>query len=404
MRHSWSVAERISCWRGSAVLVTAVATNVFAQSHGGKPLALAEQGYFFVGGKYFTTPDGQFMSNQMYVEFQIPQKVRHRYPVVLIHGGGLTGTYMMGTPDGREGWNTFFLRQGYAVYVVDQTGRGKSAYHTDIYGPTTRGNAGGVEQRFTAPEVFNLWPQAHLHTQWPGSGRIGDEIFDQFYASEVQSMASAQTQQATMREAGAALLDRIGPAIILTHSQSGPYGWFIADARPKLVKGIIAVEPSGPPFYDVVQQGPPDWFADGPLSRPWGITTIPITYDPAVSDPSQLSFTEQATPDAPDLVRCRLQTEPAHQLPTLQGIPIVIVTSEASYHASYDHCTSKYLDQAGVDHDFVRLADIGIHGNGHMMMLEENNLDISAFFARWLSKHVDQGGQGSHRRGHRGSP
>ncbi len=102
-------------------------------------------------------------------------------------------------------------------------------------------------------------------------------------------MASAVTQQSTMRAAGAALLDRIGPAIVLTHSQSGPYGWLIADARPTLVKGLLQVEPSGPPFYDVVQLGAPTWFADGSLSRPWGITSVPITYYPAVSEPRTIT-------------------------------------------------------------------------------------------------------------------
>src|SRR5207245_3019483 len=205
--------------------------------------------------------------------------------IVLVHGGGLTGTYMMGTPDDRPGWSTFFLANGYAVYGVDQTGRGRSAYHADAYGPLSRGNALGIQQRFTAFELYNMWPRAHLHTQWPGPGLIGDPIFDQFYASEVEGIATSKVQQSTIQAAAAALLDRIGPAIILTHSQSGPYGWLIADARPSLVKALLEVEPSGPPFYDVMQQGAPTWFADGSLSRPWGIAAIPLTYSPAVSDP-----------------------------------------------------------------------------------------------------------------------
>ena len=359
-------------------------------------IEVKSQGYFFAGGRYFTAADGTgpFMVDQMYVEYQIPKEVKHPYPIVLIHGGGLTGTYMMGTPDNRPGWSTFFLANGYAVYVVDQTGRGKSAYHADIYGPTTRGNATGLQQRFTAVQLYNLWPQAHLHTQWPGSGLMGDLSFDQFYASDVPGMASAVTQQSTMRAAGAALLDRIGPAIVLTHSQSGPYGWLIADARPTLVKGLLQVEPSGPPFYDVMQLGAPTWFADGNLSRPWGIAAIPLTYSPAVSDPAQLAFVQEATADKPDVVRCRLQTAPAHQLPTLQGIPIVIIASQASYHASYDHCTSKYLTQAGVENTFVRLESVGITGNGHMMMLEKNNLDIAAFMAQWLRENVERRAKG----------
>lgn len=86
---------------------------------------------------------------------------------------------------------------------------------------------------------------------------VGDPIFDEFYASQVQFMADAIKTQTFVGAAGAALLDRIGPAIILTHSQSGPFGWLIGDARPKLVKAIVAAEPSGPPFYDVAFLGAP---------------------------------------------------------------------------------------------------------------------------------------------------
>ena len=354
----------------------------------GQPIVLATQGNFFVGGHYFTVSGLQYMSGQIYVEYQIPKNVKHKYPVVLIHGGGLTGSYMSSTSDGREGWNSFFLRQGYAVYVLDQPGRGRSVYHADVYGPLNRGAAFGLQQRFTAPELYNLWPQAHLHNQWPGSGLIGDPIFDNFFASEVQSIATAVTQQTTMRDAGAALLDKIGPAILVTHSQSGPYGWFIADARPQLVKGVLAVEPSGPPFYNSNQIGPPSWFSESTtLSRAWGITSIPITYAPAVSDPSQLTSV-LGSQDHPDLAPCRRQTAPARQLPTLQGIPILIVAGEASYHASYDHCTSQYLTQAGVQNTFVNLGDVDIHGNGHMMMIEKNNFEIAAFMDRWARENI----------------
>jgi hypothetical protein len=66
----------------------------------------------------------------------------------------------------------------------------------------------------------------------------------------------------------------------------------------------------------------------------------------------------------------------------------MIVTAEASYHAPYDHCTSQYLTQAGVTNDFVPLASRGIHGNGHMMMLEKNNLEIAGMIADWITAHV----------------
>jgi pimeloyl-ACP methyl ester carboxylesterase len=247
-----------------------------------------------------------------------------------------------------------------------------------------------VTERFTAPGSKGLYPQAALHTQWPGKGMPGDLAFDQFFASQVEGIADIAVVETLNRDAGAALLDRIGPAILLTHSQSGPFGWALADARPRLVRALIAVEPNGPPFYENTTIGAPDWFKDGPLARAWGIARAPLTYAPAAARPEDLRPTREEQPEGPSLVRCWLQAEPARQLPNLQQIPIVVVVSEASYHAPYDHCTSRYLRQAGVRHDFVRLADVGIRGNGHMMMLEKNNLAIAAWIERWASEHATQ--------------
>jgi alpha-D-ribose 1-methylphosphonate 5-triphosphate synthase subunit PhnG len=87
---------------------------------------------------------------------------------------------------------------------------------------------------------------------------------------------------------------------------------------------------------------------------------------------------------AEDQVRCWLQAEPARQLPRMKGIPVAIVTGEASSRATYDSCISRFLTQAGVANTHIRLADEGIHGNGHMMMLEKNSAEIAAVIARWL--------------------
>ena len=349
-------------------------------------LQIASQGYFFAGGHYVQGPDGRYMSGQAWVEYQIPARRTHPLPIVMIEGGGQSGSNFTGTPDGRDGWAQFFLRQGYAVYVMDQPGRGRSALRPE-YGETIQRPTSWVEQQFTAPERSKLWPQARLHAQWPGTGVAGDPVFDQFYAEQLPAVASFPKQQELNRDAGAALLDRIGPAILLTHSQSGAFGWPIADARPNLVKAIVAVEPSGPPAHDVVFKGAPDWFADGPLTKPWGLTAVPLTYD-GVRDAAQLQFEPQPKAESPDLVKCWRQKQPAHQLTNLRNIPVAIFSSEASYHASYDHCTSQYLTQAGVRHDFIRLADRGIHGNGHMMMLEKNNLEIARVIADWINANA----------------
>jgi pimeloyl-ACP methyl ester carboxylesterase len=351
-------------------------------------VVLAEQGYFFVGGSYTKTKDGQVRAGQMYVQYQVPEPKTQPYPVVMWHGGGQTGTNFMGTPDGRKGWGDYFLQRGYAVYIVDQPGRARSGFYTEVYGKTRRPNTDAMSSRFTAPEAKNQYPQAKFHTQWPGKGVPGDETFDQFFSSQVEDIEDLNTIERLNREAGIALLDKIGPAILLTHSQSGPFGWVVADARPKLVKGILAIEPNGPPFHENTVVGPPTWFKDGALGRAWGITRTPLTYSPPASDPKDLRMTQQAAPSGPDLVRCWLPAAPARQLPNLKGIPILIVTSEASYHAPYDHCTSEFLKQAGVANDFVRLTDLHIHGNGHMMMLEKNNLEIAAFLDKWAREHI----------------
>ena len=156
--------------------------------------------------------------------------------------------------------------------------------------------------------------------------------------------------------------------------------------RPDLVKAILAIEPNGPPFYGVEFIGAPDWFKQGELALPYGITAVPLTYSPAIKDASELKMVQQDKADTPDKVRCYAQAEPARQLPNLQKMPILVLTSEASYHAPYDHCTVNYLRQAGIKPTYIRLADLGIRGNSHVMMLEKNNKDIAAVIAKWLDE------------------
>jgi pimeloyl-ACP methyl ester carboxylesterase len=275
--------------------------------------------------------------------------------------------------------------------VVDQVARGRAAQWSQANGPVSAANLARLEQRFVAPERFNQWPQAHLHTQWPGAGKPGDPSFDQFYASQFPSLVDFPLQQALNRDAAAALLDRIGPAVLLIHSQSGAFAWPIADKRPSLVKAIVAVEPNGPPAHDVEFKGAPDWFADNPHRKAYGLVDIPLTYDPPVSEAAPLKFVREDKPERPDYVRCWSQPEPARKLVNLQNTPILVVTSEASYHAPYDHCTVRYLAQAGVKSTFLRLPDAGIHGNGHMMMLEKNSDAIAKAMADWLDRALPGG-------------
>ena len=356
----------------------------FALSAPAAQHATATREFYFVGGAYSGAAGTEVMAGQMYVEVLRPARVTGRYPLVFFHGAGQTATNWIGTPDGRAGWADYFLARGYVVYLIDQPARGRSAWHASANGALQSVPAATVELRFTAPEQSGLWPQARKHTQWPGSGDRkglrGDPIFDAFYATQVESLASAVETQTLVQAAGAALLDRIGPAILVTHSQAGPFGWLLADARAGAVKAIVAVEPNGPPFQNAV--------TGQEQARAWGIADIPLTYDPPARDASDLAPVREPSPDGPDLAVCWAQRDPPRRLPHLLGIPILIVTAEASYHAVYDHCTSKYLTRAGVPNTFMRLEEQGVHGNGHMVMLEKNSLDVAAAIQKWLAVRV----------------
>ena len=376
--------------RATSAAAFVMTLAVVSPTRAEEPLAIAKQGYFFVGGKYSPVGDKQVMNGQIYVEYQIPKKRTQAYPLVIVPGAAQTATNFNGTPDGREGWTQHFLRRGYAVYIVEQPGRGRSSYQPDTDGTQAYPQVLSVQQRFTAPEKFNLWPQARLHTQWPGTGMAGDPNFDQFFASQVPFVQKPEVIQALNRDALAALIDKLGPVILMTHSQSGAYGWEAVDQRPGMVKALIQAEPSAPPVHDVEFLGAPEWFRDGARTRTWGLTAIPITYAPPAKDASELTFERQEKADGPDLARCWLQKEPARQLPNLQKLPIAIVTGEASFHGPYEHCVVKFLEQAGVHPTWLNLGAMGLHGNGHMMMLEKNSDQVADAIGKWVRKALSE--------------
>jgi pimeloyl-ACP methyl ester carboxylesterase len=125
-----------------------------------------------------------------------------------------------------------------------------------------------------------------------------------------------------------------------------------------------------------------------PKARAWGIADLPLAYDPPVSDPSQLVTVRQARPDGPDLITCTEQAGTPRRLVNFARIPVLIAVAESSYHAPYDHCTARYMQQAGVPVEFIRLEDKGIRGNGHMVMIEKNNLEIAALLDNWARSRI----------------
>jgi len=367
-----------------------------AQPQAKPPLVIAKQSYFYIGGHYDDAHESHHTIGQMYVEYQIPTELKHPFPIVMVHGGSQTGIDWIGTPDSREGWAQFFLRRGYAVYVVDQVARGRSPYDMEAYGSQGSQTREYTLQRFAAGEKYNTWPQAHLHTQWPGKADLDDPVMQNFLASGVPSMNDRNMQTEMNVAALAALLDKLGPSIVIVHSQSGQYGWPLAQRRPALLKALVALEAAGPPVHDLLFQGAQreaelnaaapagDLFSDAPAVKRYGLTDAPLAYDPPVTQDKPLAFVRQDKPDAPDVTRCWRQQEPARKLVALGDHPILYIAAEASFYAPYSHCTIGYLEQAGVHPTFIKLADIGIHGNGHMMMLEKNSDEIAAVAAKWL--------------------
>ncbi|HEV3331825.1 MAG TPA: alpha/beta fold hydrolase [Bryobacteraceae bacterium] len=368
----------------AAGTLLASAADVTAQQAGSAPgssdmpLDIAEWSYFWVGVDRAELARGVVVNGkQMYVEYQIPAQVKHPYPIVLVHGGGGQGLDWMGTPDGRPGWSTYLLQEGYKVYVVDRPGHGRPPFHPDLHGPFPQQNI-TLEQisgLFTPQRAnaANAGPLAKLHNQWPGTGAVGSPELSQLVASQGGSfLQDIQASHTVWRERGAMLLDKIGPAIIMTHSAGGPFGYLVAEARPRLVKGIVVIEGAGNPF----SQG-----------NRWGVTTIPMTYDPPVGEPAELKTMKVDSPE-PGVQPYMIQAEPARKLRHLQGIPIALVTAEASFASPGSPGALAFLKQAGCTAEELRLKDHGVHGNGHMMMIEKNNRAVLQPILDWIDKSV----------------
>lgn len=398
------VAERIAggllvgalAVQGAILAAAPVRAQAPAQDPANEPITRA--GYVYVGGRYQKLGDKTVMVGQMFVQSRTPAKITQPYPVVMVHGLAQTGVNFLATADGRPGWVQRFVEKGYQVYVVDQVGRGRSGTNPEVYGPYDRLGTRSLEKTYTAPEVYDLFPQAKLHTQWPGGpGVQGNAAFDQFFASQVPFLANGQQTEELVDPALVALLEKIGPAILLTHGQGALFGWAASDARPDLVKAHVSVEPNGPPFFDVQFRGGKEFWeksGDG-RARAYGLTRMPLTFEPPVKAPEDLVVAQQAKgadkaadKGADGQIRCWLQAEPARTLPNLAKVPAVVVTAEASFHATYDACTVAFLTQAGAKPDAIRLADRGLRGNGHMVMLETNSDAVADLVAGWIGSHV----------------
>jgi pimeloyl-ACP methyl ester carboxylesterase len=337
--------------------------------------------FFYVGGRPLESATGELTADKLYVEKIVPiSRARKSKPLVFFHGGGCTATSWLNTPDNRKGFASYFIEQGYTVYLVDSASVGRSASADFASFPMTAGSSSlMVEQGFTGVKHYNSYPQSQLHTQWPGSGRAGDPIFETFKKSMVPYTTNNTAFEFALRKSGCELLELIGPSYLIAHSAGGATSILLSNDCPQYVAASINLEASTTPFT---------WYTIGTGSipyNPYGLSTTPLSYEPAISSPSEL-VTETVGNATTALRQCVRQVEPARKLPNIASVPYVMITAEASVHITYDHCIVDYLKQVGADPEWIKLGEIGIRGNAHFMHLEKNNKEIAEVVLKWIDE------------------
>lgn len=331
-----------------------VALSIFAMVLTGcasAPIQLSQMGSFHVGGREVVLsgkpikevlfapggvpakvdPNGVYQVEQMYVQYFIPQNPRGTVPLLLWHGGGLSGVTYETTPDGREGWLNYFVKKGWATYNSDAVERGRSgwAMYPDIFktepvfltkeNPFERFRIGqGAGSYNKDPSKMKLLPG----NQFPPEG------YDNFTKQIVPRWTS--TDEPTIA-AYTELVDKVCPCVLVVHSQSGLFGARVAQARPDKVKALVLVEPAA--------LGP---IGDAPKLR--NISLLAIYGD----------YIEQDS-----------------RWPTIRGNGIKF------YEA---------VRAAGGTADVIDLPKVGMNGNSHMIMMDRNSDQVAGVIQEWLSK------------------
>ncbi|MBX2953924.1 MAG: alpha/beta fold hydrolase [Leadbetterella sp.] len=325
-----------------------------------KPLMVQEQGSFAVGGTVITnpgtfdpvkrTPEGQtFHGDHAYVFYQVPVKAR-KFPLVLWHGIGQFSKTWETTPDGREGYQNIFLRRRFSVYVMDQPRRGNAGRSTveATISPVPD------EQGWFGTFRVGIWPE-----YFPGVQFARDsETLNQYFRSMTPSIGPIDMEVNT--DAASALFQKIGPAILVTHSHSGGMGWKTAIKNPN-VKAIVSYEPGSGFVFPEGEVPAPIASSAGPLEA-LGVpredflklARIPIIiyfgdYIPAKPDPN---------PGA-DGWRARLD--------------MARIWAEA-------------VNRNGGDVTVIHLPEKGIKGNTHFPFSDLNNMEIADLMSEWLKE------------------
>ena len=317
------------------------------------PLRTSRRGDFWVPGERVVVDGKTYQHGPMFVEWEAPERVTQPYPVVLVHGGALQGTEWLDTPDGRPGWAQRFVEAGYATFVIDRPGQGRSPYHPDVIGPI------GVPFPYEeGQEVFFPPAAAETHTQFPFDPS-DDAALDAFIAPYGPLPADLAASQKMDADRLAGLLDKIGPAVIVTHSASGSDGWLVADRRPDLVVAIVTVEPMGPAFATTPNIG----------ALEWGLTAAPITYEPPRATAAAVRAADPAS----------------LRIPALAGLPVAVVTGETSAQSKFAPAIVDFLHTAGAAAELLHLPDYGVFGNGHGLIYEKNSDQALQPVLEWLA-------------------
>lgn len=367
------------------VALAMISGSVQASGSDHPPLLIAEQGSFFVGGTSVTAPgtfdptrfyplidDGQtFRIDQLYAQYQIPPNMR-KLPLVLVHGGGQTGKTWESTPDGRAGYQTIFLGRGFGVYIVDFPRRGKAGFPS-FNGPL--GNLAGTplipdftsrlgdDLAFLSFRLGNQFPEFYSNTQFPEDG------LDQFLQQIVPFLVD---DPEVVTDGLAALLDKIGPAILVTHSQSGLFGWLTAIKSPN-VKAIVSYEPVQFVFPEGgVPPTPP--LSDGTV-YPLNVPVPAEAFTRITQIPIQIVYGDNIPVEPTQIIALDLWR---------------VATDSASQF-------EQAVNSAGGDADVVVLPEHGIFGNTHFPFTDLNNREVADVMSGFLrEKRLDRWGRGHH--------
>lgn len=275
-------------------------------------------------------PNGEFEVEQMYVHYVRLADSRALHPLLLWHGGGMTGVTWETRPDGRPGWQMFFLRAGHDVYVSDAVERGRASWarYSEIFKTEPF-----FRTKKEAWELFRIGPMgsyatdpvkrvAHEGQQFPVSA------FDQFCKQMVPRWAS---NDAPTQAAYDALVQKVGSCVIVSHSQGGHFGFTTALGAPARVKAVIAVESSGAPDPGKID-----------VSRVKAVPHLFVWGD-------------------------YLDTHPVWAR---------AVQTSARYRDA--------LAAAGGTADWLELPKIGIRGNSHFLMMDRNSDEVAQRIQDWM--------------------